>query len=123
MKRLVATLALALSTTASAQYTGPSPPASGYVGPDTIPAMTARQLIDGGRDDQYVRLQGNLVSRDGGQHYTFADASGRVSVEISGNKFPVGQPIGPDQRVELLVEVDKDVLGTEFEVEQVRVLP
>jgi uncharacterized protein (TIGR00156 family) len=109
---------------ASAQYTGPAQPqAAGYAGPDAIPAMTAKQLVSEGRDDQYIRLQGYIASYDGGQDYTFADESGRVSVEIAGNRFPAGQPIGADQRVELLVEVDKDLLKTEFEVERIRLLP
>ena len=128
MKRLVAaSLAATLLTAATfafAQYTGPAqaPSATGYHGPSSIPTMTAAQLLAEGRDDQYARLQGRIVSHDGGQDYTFADSSGRLTVEISGNRFPAGQPIDADQRVELLVEVDKDVLKTEFEVEQIRVL-
>lgn len=128
MKRfVVASLSgsLLLSATAFAQYTGPAQEAAagtGYQGPSSIPTMTAAQLVAEGRDDQYARLQGNIVSHDGGHEYTFADSSGRVTVEIAGNRFPAGQPIAADQRVELVVEVDKDVLGTEFEVEKIRVL-
>ena len=128
MKHIAATSLAAVSllttTAALAQYTGPAQgAATGYTGPDTIPTMTAKQLLSDGRDDQYARLQGHIVSHDGGQDYTFADKSGRLPVEISGNRFPAGQPIDAGSRVELVVEVDKDVLKTEFEVEQIRLLP
>ena len=53
----------------------------------------------------------------------FADDSGRMPVEISAKRFPPNQPIGADQRVELVGEVDKDFRKMEFEVEQVRLLP
>ncbi|MDM0106192.1 NirD/YgiW/YdeI family stress tolerance protein [Variovorax sp. J22R24] len=94
-----------------------------YVGPSGSPVTTARQLVDSARDKQYVRLQGRIVSHDGGEKYTFADESGRLSVEISAHRFPAGQPIGADRQVEILVEVDKDLTKTEFEVEQIRLLP
>lgn len=129
MKRLSTTCALAFglavaTTTALAQYTGPtSAPARGAGSPATIPLMSARQVIDSGRDEQHARLQGRIVSHDGGKHYTFADDSGRLPVEISSKRFPVGQPISADQRVELVGEIDKDLGKLEFEVEQVRVLP
>jgi uncharacterized protein (TIGR00156 family) len=130
-------LALGLMTGAApvlAQYTGPTstpaataaaalPPAPGYTGPSTVPAMTVKQLLDTAKDDQHVRLQGRIVSHDGGENYTFADDSGRMPVEISAKHFPPGQPIGADQRVELVGEVDKGLRKMEFEVEQIRLLP
>lgn len=122
---------LAGSATALAQYTGPTsaPPQaatsqpSGYTGPSSVPVMTVKQLLDSGKDEQHARLQGRIVSHDGGKNYTFADDSGRMPVEISAKHFPPGQPVGADQRVELVGEVDKDFRKMEFEVEQVRLLP
>lgn len=61
-------LALALPFAASAQYAGPS----------SVPAMTVKQLLDTGKDDQHATLRGFIVSHDGGEHYTFADDSGRM---------------------------------------------
>lgn len=121
---------LGAAAPALAQYTGPTSGAQpaatatpGYTGPSSVPMMAVKQLLDTATDDQHVRLQGRIVSHDGGKNYTFADDSGRLPVEISAKRFPPGQPIGADQRVELVGEVDKDFRKMEFEVEQVRVLP
>lgn len=134
-----ATLASALAigiltsgTVAWAQYTGPSKApttattaaAAGYTGPSSVPLMTAKQVLDNSSDDQHARLEGRLVSHDGGKNYTFADASGRLPVEISSKHFPAGQPVSADQRVELIGEVDKNWRNkVEFEVDQLRLLP
>jgi len=129
MKHLSLTCALALglaaaATTALAQYTGPSSvPAPAAGAPAVIPLMSAKQVMESGKDDQHVRIQGRIVSHDGGENYSFADDSGRLPVEIAAKRFPVGQPINADQRVELVGEIDKDLGKMEFEVEQVRLLP
>ncbi len=128
---------LATATTAVAQYTGPtavapaaanatttaSPAAGAYTGPSSVPVMTAKQMIDNGKDDQHARLQGRIVSHDGGKNYTFADDTGKLTVEISAKLFPPGQPVSAEQRVELVGEIDKDWKKMEFEVDQVRLLP
>lgn len=120
------TLAFALIAGASpafAQYKGPSTP-TGYSGPSTIALTTTAQLRASARDNQYARLQGRIVSHDGGEFYTFEDGSGRLKVEIDHDRFPVGQPIGADQRVELLIQVDADFAeAIKFEVEQMRLVP
>jgi uncharacterized protein (TIGR00156 family) len=85
--------------------------------------MTIKQLLDTATDDQHVRLQGRIVSHDGGTNYTFADDSGRLPVEISAKHFPPGQPVSAQQRVELVGEVDKGLRKMEFEVEHLRLLP
>lgn len=136
MKKTTAAAVLALGllgagAPAFAQYTGPSAAqapsatgqAPGYTGPSSIPVMTVKQLLDTASDDQHARLQGRIVSHDGGKNYTFADDSGRMPVEISAKRFPPGQPVSAEQRVELVGEVDKDFRKMEFEVEQVRLLP
>ncbi|RZL61305.1 MAG: NirD/YgiW/YdeI family stress tolerance protein [Variovorax sp.] len=114
-----------------AQFTGPStaPAAASagqaavYTGPSSVPVLTVKQLLDTASDDQHARLQGRIVSHDGGKNYTFADDSGRMPVEIAAKRFPPGQPVSAEQRVELVGEVDKDFRKMEFEVEQVRLLP
>jgi len=135
MKKTTTAFVLALGllgagAPALAQFTGPTTGAQpaaatapGYTGPSSVPTMTVRQLLDTATDDQHARLQGRIVSHDGGKNYTFADDSGRMPVEISAKRFPPNQPIGADQRVELVGEVDKDFRKMEFEVEQVRLLP
>ncbi len=123
MKHILLSHTLAFTLLASgaalAQYTGPAGPTA-YA---AVPLTTAAQLRQSGRDDDYARLQGRIVSHDGGKHYTFADDSGRLTVEISARRFPAGRPIGADQRVELLVQVDADMTHKEFEVEQITLLP
>ena len=135
MKKTTTTFVLALGllgagVPALAQYTGPTTGAQApaaaapsYTGPSSVPTMTVKQLLDTATDDQHVRLQGRLVSHDGGKNYTFADDSGRLPVEISAKRFPPGQPVSAQQRVELVGEVDKGLRKMEFEVEQLRLLP
>ena len=135
MKKTTTAFVLALGllgagAPAFAQYTGPTtgaqataPAANGYTGPSSVPTMTVKQLLDTATDDQHVRLQGRIVSHDGGKNYTFADDSGRLPVEISAKHFPPGQPVSAAQRVEIVGEVDKGMRKMEFEVEQLRLLP
>jgi uncharacterized protein (TIGR00156 family) len=130
----LATLSIALlAATAHAQpapgYSGPSAdaraaaPAGNTAAPGGVPLMSVQQLLDSGRDDQHARLQGRIVSHERGDNYTFADDSGRIRVEIDDDRFPVGQSIGADQRVELLGEFEKGLLRHEFDVDRLTVLP
>lgn len=96
--------------------------ARGYSGPSSVQLLTVKQLLDTGKDDQHARLQGRIVSHDGGDKYTFADDTGRITAEIDDDKFPAGQPIGAEQRVELYGEFDKGLRKTEFEVDRLTVL-
>lgn len=133
---IAALTALLLATGATqaqpaAGYTGPSvgarPAATAqhgsYSGPSAVPLMTVKQLLDTGHDDQHARLQGRIVSHDGGDKYSFADDSGRITVEIDDDRFPPGQTIGAEQRVELHGEFDKGLRKREFEVDRITVLP
>jgi uncharacterized protein (TIGR00156 family) len=135
MKRILRTsciaIVLAVSTVAIAQtggYTGPSnagkaPAAVGYTGPSNVPLMTAKELLDKGRDDQYVKLQGKLLSHKGGEHYEFADQSGRITVEIDDEDFPQGVSIDQNTVVELIGEFDKETFGeSTLEVKQIKVV-
>jgi uncharacterized protein (TIGR00156 family) len=94
-----------------------------YQGPSSIPAMTVKQLVDNGQDDQHATLKGRIVSHDGGKNYTFEDTTGRISVEISTKRFPVGQAFDEKREIEITGELDKESNNKlEFEVEQLRVL-
>lgn len=132
ISRPIVSVLLALGATAAmAQapgYTGPSntarPVAQGsYSGPSSLPLTTVKQLLDSGRDDQHARLQGRIVSHDGGDRYSFEDATGRITVEIDDEDFPPGQTIGAEHRVELQGEFDKGLRKKEFEVDRVTLLP
>jgi len=127
---LVAALATSIALAQPAPgYTGPSAAApapgqaSGYTGPSSVPSMTVKQLLDTGKDDQHARLQGRIVSHDGDDKYTFADDTGRITVEIKAKRFPAGQTVSAEQRVELFGEFDKGFRKTEFEVDRMAVLP
>lgn len=135
MRSTLPTLAavLALSATATlaqpANYTGPSnapqaaTAAGSYSGPNNVPLMTVKQLLETGRDDQIARLQGRLVSFEGDERYIFEDATGRITVEIDNKDFPAGQTISAEQKVELTGEFDKGLRKTEFEVDRLSLLP
>lgn len=123
----VLTLGAATVVAQPSGYTGPSN-ASGasqgaYSGPSAVALMTVKDLLDKGRDDQHARLQGRIVSHDGGDHYTFEDATGRITVEIDDDDFPVGQTVSAETRVELLGEFDKGLRKSEFEVDRITLLP
>lgn len=130
MKRIfslscIAALAAA-SSLAIAQptgYAGPSSKAqaSGYAGPSNVPLMSAKELLDKGKDDQYVRLKGRIVSHKGGEDYEFADQSGRMTVEIDDKHFPAGVRIDQNTLVELVGEFDKELVGeSKLEVKQIK---
>jgi len=102
-----AALALSLPMASQAQYAGPS----------TVPAMTVKQLLDTGKDDQHATLRGFIVSHEGGEHYTFADDTGRMKVEIDAKYFPAGVKIDDKLRVEITGEFDKDLVGNKVELD------
>jgi len=88
-----------------------------YAGPSSVPAMTVKQLLDTGKDDQHATLRGFIVSHDGGEHYTFADDTGRMKVEIDAKHFPPGVKIDDKVRVEISGEFDKDLVGNKAELD------
>lgn len=133
MKRIIQISAITTLLAASAfavgqpaGYTGPSvKPAApaGYTGPSSVPLMSAKALLDKGKDDQHARLQGKLLSHKGGDDYEFADASGKITVEIEPELFPAGVSIDHNTVVELSGEFDKETFGeSSFEVKQIKVV-
>ncbi len=93
-----------------------------YVGPTRLTLRTVKQVMDQGRDEEPVRLRGRLVSHEGGDHYTFADASGRVNVEIDALLFPAGRPIDDKQWVEITGELDRSLSGVKVDVKTMDLL-
>nr|WP_207188055.1 NirD/YgiW/YdeI family stress tolerance protein [Thiorhodovibrio winogradskyi] len=92
---------LLLSSTAFAQFTGPA--ASGRV--STVEDARKAPV------DTYVTVTGNILSHLREDYYTFRDQTGEVRVEI---EPPVWQnrKIGPDTKVRLVAEVDRNASGT-----------
>lgn len=92
----------------------------GYAGPSTVPTATVKQLLDTGRDDQKAILRGRILSHDGGDDYTFEDATGRISVDIDRDKFPTTK-VDANTVVELIGEFEREGNKVEFDVDQVRI--
>ncbi|MFK3739891.1 YgiW/YdeI family stress tolerance OB fold protein [Massilia sp. TN1-12] len=139
MKRIASLTAIASLCAAAAfahaqstGYVGPSTKAApaaaataptGYAGPSNVPLMTAKDLLAKGKDDQQVRLQGKLLSHKGGDKYEFADASGRMTVEIDDEHFPQGAKVDQNTTVELVGEFDKELVGeSTLDVDQLKVV-
>jgi uncharacterized protein (TIGR00156 family) len=107
-RRIVVTATgLALFATAAlAQYTGP-----GKTEPQALPVLrTVAEVLAKPVDDQEVRIEGALVRKTGRDTYQFRDATGEIQVEIDGDDFPAGQPVGPETRVTVLGEVETRVM-------------
>jgi uncharacterized protein (TIGR00156 family) len=105
MKRYLplATFCLLLSSTAFAQFTGPS--ATGRV--STVEQARTAPI------DTYVTVTGKIVAHLREDYYTFRDATGEIRVEI---EPPVwrGREVGPDTEVRLVAEVDRNAAGTRY---------
>jgi uncharacterized protein (TIGR00156 family) len=117
--RRIATTATVLTmfaTAAIAQYTGP-----GKTEPKAAPIVrTVAEALSKPVDDQQVQLEGTLVRKTGRDTYQFRDATGEIQVEIDGDDFPAGEPVGPETRVKLLGEVETRVMrAPEIDVESV----
>ncbi|NEX16117.1 MAG: hypothetical protein C1943_05650 [Halochromatium sp.] len=100
---LLALCLLFLSSTTLAQFTGPS--ASG----EASTVEQARQA----RIGTYVTLTGNIVAQQREDYYRFRDQTGEIRVEI---ETPVwrNRKIGPDTKVRLVAEVDRNAAGTRY---------
>jgi uncharacterized protein (TIGR00156 family) len=92
-----------LSSASFAQFTGPS--ATGRMSTVT----EARNAAVG----TYVNVTGNIVALLGEDYYTFRDQSGEVRVEIEPEVWR-NRKIGPDAKVRLVAEVDRNAAGTVY---------
>jgi uncharacterized protein (TIGR00156 family) len=86
--------------------------AGGFVGPNANPqALTTVQEALTLNDEAKVVLQGNIINSLGDEKYTFKDATGEVVVEIDDEDWH-GVKVTPENRVEIIGEVDKDFAET-----------
>ncbi len=69
-------------------------------------------------DDTRVVLRGYIVDHLRSDHYTFRDETGRIAVEIDDDNWH-GLDVGPDDRVEIYGEVDRDFSSVEIEVNRI----
>lgn len=111
-KILAAALLAALATVAMAQFTGPGGARGGQ---GTVQEVTAAGVADA-REGSNVVLTGNIVAHIRSDHFTFRDASGEVRVEIDDDIWR-GRKVGPETRVRLTGEVDRDRRGRYVDVD------
>ena len=74
------------------------------------------------RDDSAVALKGNIEKHLRKDKYQFADATGKITVEIDREDWR-GVEVGPTDTVIIYGEVDRDwVRGTEIDVDAVKIV-
>ena len=116
---LVTTLAAATVFAQQSGFTGPSAPstATGQAG---YQAVTVNQLQTLPTSKAYVTLTGNITQSAGRNSYTFRDSSGETTVKIE-NHLWWNLSVGPSDRVQLLVEVERKRNGrVEVEAKGIR---
>ena len=99
--------AVCISTQAAAQ-TG------GFVDPNRSNEGTVAQLKRL-PDNASLVVKGNIIRQVRGDVYEFRDNTGSVEIEID-NKYWNGQNVTSKETVRLLIEVDKDVMDTDYDV-------
>lgn len=98
------------------RHDGYSGYSGGYSGPG--PALVTVEQAKGMSDDAMVALKGNITQHLGGKKYEFKDATGTITVEISGKRWQ-GQNIGPDDLVEIHGEIDKEWTSIKIEAKRI----
>lgn len=86
----------------------------GFVDPNRYNEGTVTQLKRL-PDDASLVVKGNIVRQIRGDLYEFKDNTGSIEIEID-NKYWEGQNVTSKDTVRLLIEVDKDVLDTDYDV-------
>lgn len=109
MKKLfIATLLVATTAIAHAQFTGETEHSKEdvkLISPFVISSVSdVRQMPD----DTYVTVQGNIVQQQGHdkEKYLFRDTTGEIIVEID-RKLWKGQQVAPETEVKILGELDQ----------------
>ena len=89
-----------------------------YNGPTTKQITTVSEVLENGKDDQYVRLIGTIKEQILEEKYTFVDATGEIRVEIDNDEFKA--PVNDKTKVEIRGEIEKDYMeSAEIDVEAV----
>lgn len=100
-----------VASPALAQFTGPSEQDTG---------SSVQEALDA-RIGAYMTLEGYITHHLREDYYRFTDGMNEIRVEIPGSVF-AGRPIGPNDRVRLRVEVDRELIGRYLWVEALEVL-
>ena len=79
-------------------------------GPSNVTTVkTVKQVLDNGRDDQMVVLEGNLINQVRNDKYTLRDATGTIVVEIDDRIF-AGQRVDSNTKVRVEGEIDAEIM-------------
>lgn len=97
-----------------AQFLGPSVSGGGAGVTTVAEASQARR-------DTRVVLEGAIVEHQRSDYFTFADPTGRITVEIDNHVFR-GQQVTPETRVRLRGEVDRNSRDRYIDVDWLEVL-
>lgn len=127
MKKLLTVATIALSSiavygTAVAQgfHDGSNPQKNfqqGFVDESLVVKSVADALK--ANDDTPVRLDGQIVKQIGKKDFIFKDASGQeIQIEV-GRKAWNGLTVGPQDQIQIIGEVDKEINKIEIDVKQV----
>ncbi|HIF9334930.1 TPA: NirD/YgiW/YdeI family stress tolerance protein [Photobacterium damselae] len=94
----------------------------GFNGP-TYGLNTVKTVLDAGMfsDDTPVTLTGNITRSLGGEHYTFTDGTGSITIDIDHEKW-FGAQVTPETKVTIHGEIDKEFNHTFIDVDYVRVV-
>ena len=101
-------------------FTGPSVPRATANTQGVYQAVTVNQLQTLPNNKSYVTLTGNITQSVGRNSYTFRDATGETTIKIDAHYW-WGLTVGPSDRVQILVEVEKKRTGRmEIEAKGIR---
>lgn len=70
---------------------------------------TVKNLLETGKDDQLVTLEGYLVQQVKHEKYIFRDDSGEMLVEIDDEVFQ-GQRVDPKTKIQIKGELERDFM-------------
>lgn len=73
------------------------------------------------KDNTPVRLKGNVIQNLGDEKYLFTDGNQTIIVEIDTEDWG-GQDVSAKDTVIITGEIDKDLFGTEIDVEAVQLV-
>ena len=91
---------------------------SGFVGNNFISIDKAKKL----KDDTWVEIKGNIVSRVDEDQYIFSDGKTKILIEVENNVW-LGRKITPKRSVIVYGEIEKDFLEkTTIEVRRIEIL-
>lgn len=123
MKRLITVLVLVLVCTGfvcAQGFTGEKAAKGGFSDGTNAPsAITTVEKALKMRDDTHAILRGNIVKQIKHEKYLFKDATGEIVVEIDDDDWG-GVTVGPQDTVELIGEIDRDINKIEFDVDIVK---